>query len=202
MANHLPPAKVMDLLQNVFSRFDELCDVHNVMKLETIGDAYICATNLLEDHENGIENVKDAAARALAMAKDMIVESENVQMPSLEPGTDPFIFEDKPQRPSLQIRVGIHVGDITCGVLGQRMPKFICCGKAVNMAARMEQTSLPSCIRATKEVYDLIGDAETGWGEKEITPLKNMGEVETYLLNPIECRMNESGMSWLSHWAS
>ena len=55
------------------------------------------------------------------------------------------------------------------------------------MAARMEQTSSPSCIRVTKEFHDLVGDRETGWNEKELIVLKNMGEKETYLLDPEEC---------------
>ena len=53
------------------------------------------------------------------------------------------------------------------------------------MAARMEQTSQPSRIRVSKDFHDLVGDAESGWMEKEIIPIKNMGEVESYLLDPI-----------------
>ena len=31
---HITPTVVMDMLSNLFSRFDELCDVHGVLKLE------------------------------------------------------------------------------------------------------------------------------------------------------------------------
>lgn len=72
-----------------------------------------------DDDEDG-DGLKDAAVRALAMAKDMVLEAINVQMPTTESGTHPE---------PLQIRVGIHVGDVTCGVLGQRLPKFTTCGK-------------------------------------------------------------------------
>ena len=58
------------------------------------------------------------------------------------------------------------------------------------MAARMEQTSSPSCIRVTKEFHDLVGDRETGWNEKELIVLKNMGEKETYLLDPKSAASN------------
>jgi len=176
----ITPTCVMDMLQNLFNRFDELCDVHGVLKLETIGDAYICATNLMEEEDDGEQ---DAAVRALAMAKDMVIEATNVRVPYPESWTGAI--------PTLQIRVGIHVGDVTCGVLGQRLPKFTTCGTAVNMAARMEQTSLPSRIQVTKDFHDLVGDAETGWMEKQVIPLKNMGEMETYFLDPIEIRIRE-----------
>ncbi len=122
----LEPIGVMNMLQDLFGRFDSLCDVHNVMKLETIGDAYICATNLLED-DACYENARNAAIRALAMAKDMILVTRNARIP----------YKNAPPTGSyeaLQIRVGIHVGDITCGVLGQRLPKFTTFGTCESMS--------------------------------------------------------------------
>jgi class 3 adenylate cyclase len=188
----IAPIKVMDMLQNLFARFDELCDLHGVMKLETIGDAYICATNLLEDDDDdGDEDnnrAKNAAIRALAIAKDMVCEARNVNIPCpMGAGGmhDAWVGQNAADFETLEIRVGIHCGDVTCGVLGQKMPKFMACGTAVNMAARMEQTSLPSMIRTTREFHDLVGDAETNWAKKEVIQLKNMGEMETYLLDPI-----------------
>lgn len=59
------------------------------------------------------------------------------------------------------------------------------------MAARMEQTSQSNRIRVTKDFHDLVGDAETGWSNKEVIPLKNMGDMETYLLDPLELRIRE-----------
>eukprot|EP00985_Skeletonema_marinoi_P023285 scaffold15419_cov206-Skeletonema_marinoi.AAC.2 len=188
----IKPIKVMDMLQNLFARFDELCDLHGVMKLETIGDAYICATNLLEDDDGEEDNnsAKDAAIRALAIAKDMVCEARNVSIPSpigVGGMHGAWVGQNAVDFETLEIRVGIHCGDVTCGVLGQKMPKFMACGTAVNMAARMEQTSLPSMIRTTRELHDLVGDAEQNWSAKEVIQLKNMGEMETYLLDPISC---------------
>lgn len=52
------------------------------------------------------------------------------------------------------------------------------------MAARMKETCLPSRIRVTKDFFDALPRSET-WQEKEIILVKNMGEVETYLLDPL-----------------
>ena len=77
----------------------------------------------MEDDDDGVQ---DAAVRALAMAKDMVIEAINVRIPKSQSGTEsPF--------ETLEIRVGIHVGDITCGVLGQRLPKFTTCGSGTVM---------------------------------------------------------------------
>lgn len=171
----LAPIEVMDMIQALFSRFDEICDLYGVLKLETIGDAYLCSTGLMEEEDNkNDDGGKDAATRALDMARDMVLAAHEVRVPRSKTGE------------TLQIRVGIHVGPITAGVLGHRMPKFSCFGSAVNMAARMEQTSLPSKIRVTENFHDLVGDYETGWEGREMIEVKNMGEVVTYLLNPAE----------------
>lgn len=102
------------MLQDLFSRFDDLCDIHQAQKLETIGDAYICTAGLLED-----VNVEDAARNMLFLAKDMVRETRKVLIPCKKK-----IFLNTPIYENLQIRVGIHVGNVTCGFLGQRLPKF------------------------------------------------------------------------------
>lgn len=172
IALELTPLQVMDMLQNLFNRFDALCDEHNVQKLETVGDAYICLTGLYDEETNEQDTVKADVLRALAMAKDMVRESRNVAIPT------------KGSPESLEIRVGVHIGPVTCGVLGTRLPKFTVFGSSVNLAARMEQTCIPSMVRVTDDVHDLVGDAETDWLEHSTISVKNMGEVGTWLLDP------------------
>ena len=119
----LEPLVVVNMLQDLFARFDELCDTHNVQKLETIGDAYICTAGI-DRHGNKRESVKDSAIKILAMAKDMVWQARHVLVPSPGGlGRNSKLFD------SLEIRVGIHVGNVTCGVLGQRLPKMTVFGK-------------------------------------------------------------------------
>lgn len=117
MSLELKPIQIMDMLHDLFGRYDNLCDKHGVLKLETVGDAYVCATNLLkesDDHSPGDEYLlaKDAALNALEMAKDMVRQAQHVIIPRSTPVE------------SVQVRVGIHIGEVTCGVLGERLPKF------------------------------------------------------------------------------
>lgn len=178
MALDMKPLEVVDMLQALFGRFDILCDKHGVQKLETIGDAYICTTNLFdEDQDSG--NVKHAALSALNMAKDMILATQEVMVPGRVLQKKHVLFE------TLEIRVGIHIGEVTCGVLGERLPKFTVFGHNVNLAARMEQTSRPNMIRATEEFRSLVADAEDDWDEYEVIQMKNMGAIGTYILDPL-----------------
>ncbi|KAL3823762.1 hypothetical protein ACHAXA_004855 [Cyclostephanos tholiformis] len=178
IAMEISPLEVIDMLHNLFSRFDTLCEKHGVMKLETIGDAYICTTNLFDDDKFG-GNVKNAALSALNMAKDMVLATQEVRKPSKLGRRRNSFFE------TLEIRVGIHVGEVTCGVLGERLPKFTVFGHNVNLAARMEQTCKPNKIRATEAFYNLVAGGGDDWDEYEVVSMKNMGSIGTYIMNPL-----------------
>ncbi|KAL7546256.1 hypothetical protein ACHAWF_009588 [Thalassiosira exigua] len=107
-------------------------------------------SNIAEEEDE--DDARDVAVRVLSMAMDMIAEAANVRMPAASVGRcAPF--------DSLQIRVGIHVGSVMCGLLGRRLPKFT-------------------------DFHDLVRNAESGWTEQEVISLKNMGRMETYLLDP------------------
>ena len=172
IALDMKPIKVMDMLQDLFSRFDALCDRFGIRKLETIGDAYICTTPMFDQDED--KNDPITAENVLKMAKEMVKEARRVLVPK------------KNLIQTLEIRVGIHRGELTCGVLGERLPKFTVFGSAVNLAARMEQTCTPSKIRVTKDFFQTLSESEGKILEaKEVISVKNMGQVETYLLNPL-----------------
>ena len=94
---------------------------------------------------------------------------------------------------NLNVRVGLHSGDITCGVLGQKLPKFSVFGHTVNLAARMEQSSEPGKIHVTDEFATLVRSADDsqeddnvlGWEGPKQTDVKNIGNVKTWILTPL-----------------
>jgi class 3 adenylate cyclase len=206
IAMEISPLDIIDMLHNLFSRFDALCEKHGVTKLETIGkslplsaalyvghlccftqfgsrfllvgDAYICTTNMFDEDKFG-GNVKNAALSALNMAKDMVLATQDVIKPSK------LVRRRNSALETLEIRVGIHVGEVTCGVLGERLPKFTVFGHNVNLAARMEQTCKPNKIRATEAFYSLVAGGEDEWDEFEVVSVKNMGSIGTYILDPL-----------------
>ena len=54
----------------------------------------------------------------------------------------------------LQIRIGIHTGHVVAGVIGEKVPRFIVMGEAVNFASRMESHGLPGKIQVSKISYE------------------------------------------------
>jgi len=179
MSESIPTQQLVDLLNQVFSAFDALTEIHGVFKADTIGDAYIVAAG----HE-GQAGSPDATLRVAEFAMDML---ERVK--SIKP----------PNGMQLQIRVGIHTGPAYSGVVGSKVPKFTFFGDTVNTAARLEQTGVPGCINMSNYCRQTLasevarsGRSLEGWlshmcasiVRRDPIKVKGKGEMELFLLCP------------------
>lgn len=89
ISSSLTPSEVSDLLDRLYVQFDELAGKHGVFKLETIGDAWVGATNLTESQD-------DHAARLARFSKDAMCAAQNTLVHPKWPDT------------YVKIRVGMH----------------------------------------------------------------------------------------------
>ena len=109
---------LIEILNAVFSRFDQIAQRHNVERIKTIGDAYMAVAGLDLVGQSG-----DHAEQAANFAIDV---NDAVQEVSNEFGI------------KLQVRTGLHVGSVVAGVVGSKRPAFDCWGDSVNLASRLE----------------------------------------------------------------
>jgi class 3 adenylate cyclase len=153
------PRDVVDVLNELFSRFDELADRYGVEKIKTIGDAYMAVGGLpipSVDHQ--------AAVAEMALAMRDVVERFNDDTAS-----------------ELAIRVGIACGPVTAGVIGNRKFSYDVWGDTVNMASRMESYGVAGGIQVTHPVMRaLCGRYE--FDERGPIDVKGKGPTTTYLL--------------------
>jgi class 3 adenylate cyclase len=174
------PTHVFTLLEAVYSTFDKIAKKRRVFKVETIGDCYVAAAGLPEPR-------RDHAVVMARFARDCMLEMQDIVV-RLE------VFLG-PDTADLKIRMGLHSGPVTAGVLRGEKSRFQVFGDTVNTAARMESTGQKSKIQVSKDTAELLNEAgKAHWlqSRSELVEAKGKGQMQTYWL---EFRKPGSGLS-------
>jgi len=154
------PARVVDVLNEIFSRFDTLAERYGLEKIKTIGDAYLVVAGAPEPRQ-------DHAAATLDMALAMHATVGSAEMSAGVP---------------IRLRTGVASGPAVAGVIGHRKFSYDIWGDAVNLASRMESTGVPGSIQLAESTWRLCRD------RYPFTPrdveVKGIGAMRTYLLDP------------------
>jgi adenylate cyclase len=159
LAQRLPPAETVGMLDQLFSRFDALVEQHGLEKIKTIGDCYMAAAGVPNPRP---DHPRSAALLALDM-RDAVATSAIAGQPLCE------------------LRIGINSGPVVAGVIGTKRFLYDLWGDAVNTASRMESHSTPGEIQITRTTYELLKD-EFVCRRRGTILVKGKGRMETWYL--------------------
>ncbi|XP_050922081.1 LOW QUALITY PROTEIN: guanylate cyclase soluble subunit beta-2-like [Lates calcarifer] len=155
------PIDIVHMLNSMYSKFDRLTNVHDVYKVETIGDAYMVVGGVPVPTETHAHRVANFALGMRIAAKEV---------------TNPVT--GKP----IQIRVGLHTGPVLAGVVGEKMPRYCLFGDTVNTASRMESHGVPDHIHLSNFTYSELKDAGFNIQQRGQIEVKGKGQMTTYFL--------------------
>ena len=160
-SERLSPEDLVSIIDSCFKKFDEIISRHNIEKIKTIGDAYLCVSGLPDTKDHNAVNVINAAMEIVDVIKEQQLSS------------DSGFFD---------IRIGIHTGPLVAGVVGHKKFAYDIWGDTVNTAARMEQNSEANRINISNSTYELVKDKFhcTFRGKQ---PAKNKGLIEMYFVD-------------------
>jgi len=163
LAARISPDLLVETLDELFSRFDELAARHGLEKIKTIGDAYMAVAGPSETSDPA-----DQARRAVAMGRDMLdvvkAYGESVAMP-------------------LTLRVGIDSGPVVAGVIGRVRFSYDLWGDTVNVASRMESQGVAGAIHITSATARRLG-SNYGLQTSGVIDVRGKGPMVTYLIRP------------------
>jgi adenylate cyclase len=158
-AHDLPPEVVIDYLDDFVRTFDSLCEAQGAEKIKTIGDCYMAVGGL-----HGATRREAIAIGRLALS---MLDAQAVRPPL---GGE-----------RLALRIGIHVGSATAGIIGDMRFSYDVWGDAVNVASRMESHGVPGRIHVSADFCDVAAHAFI-FEARGATDIRGIGSTHTYFL--------------------
>ena len=170
----LSPEDLVAELDRCFSYFDAVTARHNLEKLKTIGDSFMCAGGIpIPNHTHAIDCILAA----------MEIQASMNQMKDLK---------SQQGLPYWELRLGIHSGPLVAGVIGEKKFAYDVWGDTVNTASRAESSGAVGRINITGATYELVEtffDCE----HRGTVAAKNKGEIDMYFVNGIRAELSRDG---------
>lgn len=168
IAKDMTPEELVAQLNEFFVAFDDIIEKNNLEKIKTIGDAYMCAGGIPTANQT---HPVDIIKAGLEIQEFMEAHSKK----RIAKGQVPW-----------GLRVGIHTGPVTAGVVGRKKYAYDIWGSAVNIASRMESNGEVGKVNISNATYELVKDTFHCSHRGKISA-KNVGEVDMYFVeSPVE----------------
>jgi class 3 adenylate cyclase len=122
---------VVEILNFMFTTFDNIVTKNHVYKVETIGDCYMACGGVVKTQPS--------------FTADLLQCGLDFQHASLR------IFT--PENNHIQLRIGVHTGPVLAGVVGQKMPRYHLFGKTISVAEQYEAQGIAGEVIVCDETW-------------------------------------------------
>jgi adenylate cyclase len=174
ISDRIPAGHVVHLLSSVFNVCDDVCKLHGLTKVKTIGDSYMAVCGVPEP-------LSDHVARAAQASLDMIRGLATLQITMPPELGDTSWVKDVGE---INVRIGLHTGPVVAGIVGTERLQYDVWGDTVNVASRMESNSEPGRINVSQSVYTALNRHDIVTFEpRGAIDVKGKGTMEMYFLD-------------------
>lgn len=156
----IPGKQLVTELDDIFQHYDDIIVEEGLEKIQTVGDAYLAACGL--PHADS-----QHAQKCIAAGKRIIQYLET---------------RNKTSSVKWQVRLGIHSGPITAGVIGKRKFSYDLFGDTINIAARMESAGEAGKINISAASHHLVKE-EVACTYRGKIDAKGKGELDMYFVD-------------------
>uniref|UniRef100_A0A2A4JWP0 adenylate cyclase n=1 Tax=Heliothis virescens TaxID=7102 RepID=A0A2A4JWP0_HELVI len=162
----LSPMRMVELLNELFGRFDEASEEHDVLRIKFLGDCYYCVSGIPKPSAQHAKNCVDLGLEMINIIKD-VREKRSL---------------------NIDMRIGVHSGKILSGLIGIRKWQYDVWSKDVTIANKMESTGKAGKVHVTKQTLELLLDYAREYiiepnFESQNDPFIMKNKLETYLLS-------------------
>jgi len=162
--SRITPTELVELLNLLYSAFDEVILEWGLYKVEVIGDAYFISSGCpAREEEPNFPDEFAMRAVEVALAMQRVI---------------PTVFDDS----SVLMRAGIHTGNVVAGVVGKKGPRYHLFGPAVEFANLMESTGVPGKVQISQSTRTWLDEGGHDYDFEQRIAHLDGHEHQTYLV--------------------
>lgn len=154
MGAHISPEELVEILNDIFTLFDNISEKYGLEKIKTIGDCYLAVAGLPQPRIDHAEITADMALEVMETTND-------------------FKARDGEK---INFRIGIDCGPVVAGIIGEKKFIYDLWGDTVNTASRMEDYGVAGEIQITDRFKKKL--ESMGEGVKSKYAFVNRGKIE------------------------